>query len=169
MECNGVARKEGLLTTPVLILVLFLAMALTRGSKSCSSRCQRDWNLCAVFCKVSTFLYLAKKELLPQLLGLWKSRGTSSVSGGAKAQAHRLCTTGMSTAVSLGLVMLMSVREEECPSVPQPVSEIQVEPEGQFWGLITLGSCPPPTCRELEERDGSMLPSFPCKRNISPG
>lgn len=67
-----------MLSTLVLIFVLFLATALKRGSKSCNSRCQRDWNLCAVFCRVSTFLYLAQKELLPQLLGLWKSRGTSS-------------------------------------------------------------------------------------------
>lgn len=104
----------------VLTLALFLAMALKKGSKSCRSRCPRDWTLCAVSCGVSTFLtslgrscFLSSWDLgvqRTQFLGVWRSKGS--------APAH--CTTEMNTSgsASLGRGML-TTGKEECPFSPR--------------------------------------------------
>lgn len=50
----------------------------------------------------------------------------------------------MNTAVSLGLVMLMPSGKKSVPSVPEPISEIQVEPEVSVWDSSPWAPNPPP-------------------------
>ena len=156
---NAVARREGWPSTLVLTLVLFLALALMRGSKSCSGRCQRDWSLCAVFCRVSTFL--AGKELLPGARAARRTR--SQVSGGAEAWGHPLCATEMSMARVASLCLACTSGGEYHYS-PRVWVWDPGRAGGWFWGLITLGS----HSFHCKETERSVLPSSPCWENSFP-